>query len=202
MLRRLFNVRRRIRGIFYRYYNIVYFKLSGVVLGRDCKIVNKVYVNCHPSAKIIIGDSTTIFSGDNIIPLLRNATATIVAAAGSIIKIGNHCGLSNPCIWATQSITIGDNVLIGANCSIMDSDFHSIDYCERVRAKHSEGAMSSPIVIGDGAWIGCNTLIFKGVKIGKRSVIGGGSIVTHDIPSDCIAAGNPCKVIRYLDNSD
>ncbi|MCH4017747.1 MAG: hypothetical protein LKE74_04740 [Prevotella sp.] len=53
-----------------------------------------------------------------------------------------------------------------------------------------------PIVIGNDVWLGANCLILKGVTIGARTIIGAGSVVTKDIPADCIAAGNPCEVIK------
>lgn len=199
-LQRFFNIRKRIRSLFYLHYNKLYFRLCGITLGNHVKIGSKVYINKHPTGKITIGSNTTIFSGDNQIPLIRNITANLTCGANAILSIGEQCGLSNPVIWATKSINIGNHVLIGANCQIMDSDSHSIDYEERMNAKTSEGAKSAPITIGDNAWVGCNCLIFKGVNIGKRSVIGGGSVVTHSIPDDCIAAGNPCEVIRYIKN--
>ena len=61
-----------------------------------------------------------------------------------------------------------------------------------------EGKSENPIVIEDDVWIGAHSIILKGVTIGARSIIGAGSIVTKDIPCDCIAAGNPCKVKKKL----
>ena len=57
---------------------------------------------------------------------------------------------------------------------------------------------SAPITIEDDVWIGAHSIILEGVTIGARSVIGAGSVVTKSIPADCIAAGNPCRVIRML----
>ena len=57
---------------------------------------------------------------------------------------------------------------------------------------------TAPVTIEDDVWIGANCQILKGVTIGVRSVIGAGSVVTKSIPADCIAAGNPCKVIRRI----
>lgn len=57
---------------------------------------------------------------------------------------------------------------------------------------------SKPIVIEDDVWLGTNSIVLKGVTIGARTIIGAGSVVTKDIPADCIAAGNPCKVIRKI----
>ena len=59
----------------------------------------------------------------------------------------------------------------------------------------------SPIFIEDDVWIGAHSIILKGVTIGARSIIGAGSVVTKSIPADCVAAGNPCKVIRKLNNA-
>ena len=89
------------------------------------------------------------------------------------------------------NITIGARTLIGPNCSLYTPQ-HPLDY--KLRRKTLETAY--PITIGEDCWLGGNVTVCPGVTIGDRTVIGAGSMVTHDIPSDCIAAGNPCKVIR------
>lgn len=61
---------------------------------------------------------------------------------------------------------------------------------------------TAPVTIEDNCWIGANVTICPGVKIGKNSVIGAGSVVIHDIPENSVAAGNPCKVIRQIDERD
>ena len=58
--------------------------------------------------------------------------------------------------------------------------------------------MSASIVIEDDVWVGAHSIILKGVTIGARSIIGAGSVVTKSIPADCVAAGNPCKVLKSL----
>lgn len=97
-------------------------------------------------------------------------------------------------MWIHDSLTIGDNVKIGGNVLITDTDAHPMDYV--ARRTTGEGTKSAPIVIEDDAWVGAHCVILKGVTIGARSVIGAGSIVTRSIPADCVAAGNPCRVIR------
>ena len=62
--------------------------------------------------------------------------------------------------------------------------------------------LSAPIVIEDDVWIGARSIILKGVHIGARSIIAAGSVVTKDIPSDVIAGGNPCKVIREINQNE
>ena len=90
-------------------------------------------------------------------------------------------------------ITIGAHTRIGPNCSLYTPQ-HPIDYRQRRRTVGS----AFPIRIGEDCWLGGNVTVCPGVTIGDRSVIGAGSVVTHDIPSDCMAAGNPCKVIKQL----
>ena len=90
-------------------------------------------------------------------------------------------------------ITIGAHTLIGPNCSLYTPQ-HPIDYLQRRKPVES----AFPIKIADDCWLGGNVTVCPGVTIGDRTVIGAGSVVTHDIPSDCMAAGNPCKVIKRL----
>ncbi len=116
-----------------------------------------------------------------------------------LLKIGCDVGISSAVIWVHESITIGNNVNVGANSILMDSDAHSLEYLDRrVLAKDVIAKKNKPIVIEDDVLIGVNCIILKGVTIGSHSVIGAGSVVVHSIPPDCIAAGNPAKVIKYL----
>ena len=102
-------------------------------------------------------------------------------------------------IWVTKSITIGNYVNIGGNCCILDSDIHHIDWQQRRKDREENiPYQKADIVIEDDVWIGANCTILKGVHIGARSIIGAGSIVVKDIPADCIAAGNPCHVIKTI----
>lgn len=94
----------------------------------------------------------------------------------------------------------------GANTLITDSDAHSIDWEDRRRElghgpKPGDTSKSGePVRINDDVWLGMNVTVLKGVEIGARTVVGAGSIVTHSLPQDCLAAGIPARVIRRLDN--
>ena len=70
-----------------------------------------------------------------------------------------------------------------------------------IRRSSGEGTQSAPIIIEDDVWLGAQSIILKGVTVGARTIIGAGSVVTKSIPADCVAAGNPCKVIRKLNNA-
>lgn len=81
----------------------------------------------------------------------------------------------------------------------MDSNFHSLDYLERrSRSTDSINAIREPVVIDDDVFIGARSIINKGVHIGARTMIASGSVVVSDLPADCIAGGNPCKIIKML----
>ena len=99
-------------------------------------------------------------------------------------------------IIAAHHIRIGNNVAVGANTIICDTDFHPLRPSDRM-LDPNEGA-TAPIVIEDNVFIGMQSLILKGVTVGTGSVIGAGSVVTRDVPPGVIAAGNPARVIREL----
>lgn len=120
-----------------------------------------------------------------------------IATEGSEIIIGNNVGISGSTINATKSIKIGNNVLVGSGCLITDTDSHPINWQERINDLNDK-TMSAPIVIEDNVFIGARSIILKGVTIGMNSVIAAGSVVTKSVPSNCIAGGNPAKVIKYL----
>ena len=88
-------------------------------------------------------------------------------------------------------VTIGDDCFIGPNVSLYTA-CHSTDPAER----NSRQEWARPVTIGDSVWIGGSTTILPGVSIGDNVTIGAGSVVVRDIPSNTIAVGNPCKVIK------
>ena len=114
------------------------------------------------------------------------------------MELGNNVGISGVCIWAHKKISIGNRVKIGGDAIIIDSDCHSLDARLRFSKEDQKVKVSKPIVIEDDVLVGARSIILKGVTIGARSVIGAGSVVVNDIPQDCIAAGNPCKVVKYI----
>jgi len=94
-------------------------------------------------------------------------------------------------------VTIGNYVLFGPNVTIAVTN-HPIHPDRR----REGGMFALPVVIEDDVWIGANAVIVPGVTIGKGSVIGAGSVVTKDIPSNVIAVGNPCEVLRAITEHD
>lgn len=117
---------------------------------------------------------------------------------GKNITIGNNVYINFGCvILDCGQVSIGDNTLIGPNVGIFSGN-HVADAVERTAG----GLIPKPVAIGDRVWICGNVSIVPGVRIGDESVIGAGSVVTHDIPSGVIAAGNPCRVLRKITEND
>lgn len=170
-------------------------KYENVTLGKNLNMKNFIYIRGKGS--ISIDDNFTYVSGDCINPIQRNLYGCLFIEKGGKVVIGKNVGISSSCIWIKERLKIGDNVNIGADCLIIDNDSHSLNYIER-RIGDRDAIKCSPIEIGDDVWIGARCVILKGVKIGDRSVIGAGSVVTKDIPPDVVAAGNPCKIIKSV----
>lgn len=190
----------KLRKIFYKSFNPIYFYIAGARVGRGLCAFNRIYLSVAPSSNVEIGDCFVIKSGEGINLLSRNLRASIYVGHGANLKIGNNSGMSSASIWVNESITIGNNVNIGANSTIIDTDAHSLDWRVRMTTEDTFCAKNAPIVIGDGVFIGMGSIVLKGVTIGDHAVIGAGSVVTQSIPANCIAAGNPCKVVKYLND--
>lgn len=117
---------------------------------------------------------------------------------GSNIHIGNNFYSNhNLVILDGAKVLIGDNVCIAPNVGIYTAG-HQIDVDRRVQGLE----YAIPVTIGDNVWIGGGVTVIPGVNIGKNSVIAAGSVVIRDIPEGVVAAGNPCRVIRKITESD
>ncbi len=127
---------------------------------------------------------------------------------GKNIYLGNHVSVNMNCTFVDcNKIEIGNYVLIASNVQ-MYTAAHPVELRERlVENWQPESGMyfcqtyALPIKIGDGCWIGGGVIILPGVTIGSGTVIGAGSVVTKDIPDNCLAVGNPCRVIRSINES-
>ena len=99
----------------------------------------------------------------------------------------------NLVILDANKVEFGDNVFIGPNCGFYTSG-HPLDYETRNQGLE----YAKPIKVGKNVWIGGNVCVLPGVTIGDNVVIGAGSIVTKDIPSNVVAVGNPCRVLKKI----
>jgi acetyltransferase-like isoleucine patch superfamily enzyme len=137
------------------------------------------------------GDASGYRSGSGEISLFTNR-------AESEIVIGNRCFLNNNVsIGAMKRVVIGDDCLIAGSVAIADCDFHDINPETR---RQSQGT-ADPVLIGRNVWLGTGVTVLKGVSIGDNSVVGARSVVTKSIPANCVAVGNPARIIRVLNSA-
>ena len=122
---------------------------------------------------------------------------------GRNIHIGNHVSINMNCTFIDcNKIVVDDNVLIAPNVQLYTAT-HPVDLKERYTQREENREFirhtyALPITIEEGCWLGGGVIVLPGVKIGKGSVIGAGSVVTKDIPENVVAVGNPCRVLRKI----
>lgn len=117
---------------------------------------------------------------------------------GYNISVGENFYANFDCVMLDGGgITIGDNVLFGPRVGIYTSN-HAFDPIERAAG----ACYAKPVTIGDNVWVGGGVTINQGVTIGDNAIIGSGSVVTKSIPAECIAVGNPARVIRRIGDGD
>lgn len=143
----------------------------------------KISIQLWSGSKILIGPDCEIH-------LLR-----VFAPRGAPLTVGERTtfnGIVEFHMTEDRGVTIGQQCLIGAETFFWPSDMHSVISVETGRRINQ----SKEIVLGDRVWVAARSIVLKGSKIGSGSVIGAGSILAGEIPENCIAAGNPAKVIK------
>ena len=171
----------------------MYLKSKGVTVGTNVIIKGKPII-LRLTGAIRLGNNVTLLSNSRRYHVSIYAPTRLMTdeKENAIIEIGDNTRINGASIHATEKISIGKNCLIAANVTIIDSDGHGLSPVQR----NLINPVSQPVIIEDNVWIGINSIILKGVRIGRNSVIGAGSVVTKDIPSNCVAAGNPARVIK------
>lgn len=177
--------------------NICKFKINGISFGK-CLRVSGI-IGLENKGTCVIGNNFRCSSGSFINPMGRNVSSCIYIEKGAKLIIGNNSGMSSAVLWCSLNIRIGNNVKIGAMSIVTDTDAHSLNPILRANpATDAEHTKKCPVYIKDNAFIGTSCIICKGVTIGKNSIVGAGSVVTHDIPDNEIWGGNPAKFIRKI----
>lgn len=179
----------------------LFLKMNGIKYGNGLKLFGWPFMFRFKKASIEIGENVSINSSflSNLIGLYQRTI--IVAKSEGKIKIGNRVGISGATIYAWDNIEIGDDTRVGANVKIVDTDFHPVDPGERLKGNNAASGCK-PIKIGKNVFIGMNSLIVKGTIIGDNSVVGAGAVVHGEFPANCVIAGNPAMIVKYLDGAD
>lgn len=166
------------KAIRFRGFTIVYaFKGSSIIFNTCGKRIN---IFSHPLS--------------NMIGLSQRCI--IVAKNGGRITIDEGVCMSGCTIYSMESITIGRNTDIGSGCKIIDNDFHPLPYSERFPKERLDLLKKRPVVIGEGCFLGANSIILKGTTLGRNVVVGAGSVVSGNFPDNVIIAGNPAQIIK------
>lgn len=187
-------------------------------------------MNLHYLVRVLLGRATCVkhrsarlFPQARIInsggksELIRIGASSIIQGElfvfghGGSISIGDSCFIGpNTRIWSAAHVHIGNRVMISHSVNVFDSLTHPLDH--KARARHFDqiahtGHPTSidlgerPVHVGDDAWIAAGAIVLRGVTIGAGAIVGAGSVVTSDVPPFAIVAGNPARIIRYLDSS-
>lgn len=181
----MFGIKSRIR----KCKDIINFKLKnkGVVVGKNIILRNPQYISCGKN--VVIGDESKLLCWDSYGEEKYDDLPEI--------QIGdNFYATRNFTIQCANKVIIGKNVLAASNVFIIDYN-HGIN---PLTMSYLDNPLTRGVVfIDDGVWIGNDVIILPNVHIGKKSIIGAGSVVTKNIPEFCIAVGNPAKVIKKFD---
>jgi len=197
----LFKLYRQIKSRILSIFSKLLIKLWGIKVGSGLIVTFPPTILKDKSATIELGNDISL-----LVSVLHNCLCSghkLVLAAirpGASIVIGDNSGISCSTIVAMKSVRIGDNVFIGANCTITDSDFHSLDFSKRIQSI-DDGEIDS-VCIENNVWLSMNVVVLKGVTIGENSVIAANSVVASSIPANSLAGGIPAKVIKPISYSN
>lgn len=159
------------RGFLYKY------RINNISVGRYLQVAKGVHISRRKGSKIVMGHKVKLYHDVGI--YLDSSEASIIIGDKTYINRRTE-------LKCQKSIKIGSECAIAWDVTIMDTDYHSVD------GKN----FTSPVNIGNQVWIGCKTIILKGVNIGDGAIVAAGSVVTKDVPPCTIVAGNPAVVIK------
>ena len=196
LTRMLIKIYERLRYEFHNLFGAALLRCLGVHFETGLNLFGFPIVERASGSTMTIGKNVILCSDPRRTALGVNHPVILRTESGASLSIGDGTGISGASIYASVSVKIGKNCLLGANVTIADTDFHPLDPINRTHSHVNIGRKD--VVIGHNVFLGTGTIVLKGVHIGENSVIGAGSVVTRDIPPNSIAAGNPCRVIRPL----
>lgn len=180
-----------------QYYNLWLHAHPGVTLRGPIRVSGRMDWRLHSTATVVIGNGVRINSGSLINAVGGHRPMVIAVLAGARLELDDNAGISSSTLVCHQAIRLGRDVLVGGDCGIYDSDFHSLLPEERIQ-RPDPGVRKAPVTIGNQSFIGSGALVLKGVTVGEAAVVGAGSVVSRDVPAGEIWAGNPARFVRSL----
>ena len=187
------------RLLWWKTYAIWRLRMRGVSMGVSVRLLGSPIVSLKKGSNIVLGDRVVLCSNSDYTALGVNHPVILrTLTRGAEITIGNDVGISGATICAAEGITIGEQCLIGANVTIVDTDFHQPHPMNRRYSNEPSNVRTSAVNIGRNVFIGMGSIILKGVMIGENSIIGAGSVVSRNVPPNSVVAGNPAVVIKQI----
>jgi len=176
----------------------LYLRAAGVPCGRKLKLFGFPVIWPYRRGQIAVGAGVVMRSSGLSNPVGLNHRCILrTIAPEARISVGDGVSMSGTTLLARKGITLGRGVMIGANCTIVDSDLHPLEAAGRL-ALDPAGIESAEVIIEDGVFLGMGVMVLKGARIGRNTVVGAGAVVAGSLPPNAVAAGNPARVIKSL----
>ncbi len=176
--------------------------VRGLTLSEGVIIKGMPVIDTSGGGQIHIGRGATLNSRNLHYHVNMHSPVKLVAdRKGATIRIGAETRINGTCVHAYKSVEIGEKCLIGGNCQIIDCDGHDASFENVENRIHTTGG-ADPVVIEDCVWIGADSIILPGVRIGRGSIISAGSVVVSNVPAMVVAGGNPARVIKRFAPAD
>ena len=171
----------------------------GVKIGAATSFLGAPIVSMERGSRITISGQCLICSQSERTVLGVNHVCVLrTLRPQAVLLIGHGVRMSGTTICAAQRVEIGDHVVIGANVTIVDTDFHAMDPAVRSSEADADAAAYDSVCIENDVFIGMHAIILKGVRLGRGSVVAAGAVVTRGCPPYSIVGGNPARLIGQV----
>lgn len=194
-MRTVYRIERGLLTLFSNLRNKFVMSLSGIKYGKGFTSCGSILYRRY-GGEMTIDNNVGINSHISADPIGGDQRTILVCHNNAKLTIGSNVGISNACIHAQNEIVIEDEACIGAGVKIYDTDFHSV--IAEYRLNGNTNVPTKPVRIGKRSFIGGHSIILKGVTIGEGAVIAAGSVVTKSVPANEIWGGNPAKFIKKI----
>lgn len=179
-------IHRRVRG-------------PGIIVARSARLVGMPIIRAFPDSTIEIGDNAELVSKPSRATMVLNHPCMVQTfRSGARISIADDVGISGATICSTLKITIGARTMLGANVTVIDTNFHPLAAEGRRFAPIPEPNPEDAVVIGADVFIGAGAYVLPGTRIGDGSVVAAAAVVKGEVPAGVVVAGNPARVVKTL----